>query len=76
MKFRKKMFYTHDEFMDVAVEVVKVQFQDSKKAKLKIRWWNRGWVGKPYDIFLADHKITIKNFRGWKRLNSLERYVG
>jgi hypothetical protein len=36
--------WTHEKFMDVAIEIIKVSYQDEKQAKLKIWWWNRGWV--------------------------------
>ena len=37
-KFYGGKRYIHDTAKDLAIEVVKVQFQDSKRSKLLIRW--------------------------------------
>lgn len=68
-------FWTHEKFMDVAIEILKVQYQDEKRAKLKIHWWNRGWVGEPFRPFPTPNKLKITDFSGWKPLKKLERLV-
>lgn len=45
------IFYMHKNAMDVCIEVLKVQYQDDKRIKLKVRWWNLGYVGEPYTLF-------------------------
>jgi hypothetical protein len=39
-KFFSGKRYVHDTAKDLAIEVVKVQFQDDKRSKLLIRWIN------------------------------------
>lgn len=60
--------------MDVYIEVVKVQYQDWKRAKLRVIWWNKGWVGVPFQLTnVVSLKVT--NLTGWKRLNNPIRKV-
>lgn len=75
MKFTKGL-WTHEKFMDVAIEVVKVSYMNHKKAKLKIWWWNRGWVGKPFKPFTdKTDRLVITDFTGWKKIYGLERII-
>lgn len=39
-KFTKKCKYVHDTAKDLAIEVVAVKYQDSKRIKLLIKWVN------------------------------------
>jgi hypothetical protein len=67
--------WTHEKFMDVAIEIIKVSYQDEKQAKLKIWWWNRGWVGEPFRPFSTPDRLIITDFTGWKKLDKLERML-
>ena len=69
--------WVHEDFMDVFIEVVKVQYADAKRIKLKIFWWNLGWTGSAMRIFpnSAPFEIKAKDFARWKRLESRIRTV-
>lgn len=69
--------WTHEKFMDVFFEVIKVQYTDEKRAKLRGFWWNLGWCGNPYKPFHTPETLTIqaKDFDQWKRLESRVRTV-
>lgn len=69
MSFNKGL-WEHEMFMDVFIEVLKVKYQDSKKAKLNVRWWNKGWIGEPYSISGIE-PLTILNFSGWRRADPI-----
>lgn len=43
-------YLTHPAFKDVFIEVVRIQYQDAKRVKAKIIWWNRSQTGKPFTI--------------------------
>lgn len=55
-------YWMHTNAMDVFIEVVRIQYQDNKRLKLKVRWWNLGYVGRPYCITYRPDTVTI-NFR-------------
>lgn len=70
--------WVHEDFMDVFIEVVKVQYSDPKRVKLKIHWWVLGWVGKPYRPFpgaAVTLVVQTKDIPRWKRLESRIRTV-
>lgn len=75
--------WTHVNFKDVFFEVIKVQYADQKRAKLRGYWWNLGWTGNAQRIILdeycPDRAVTIeiqaKDFAGWKHLPSRIRTV-
>lgn len=67
-------YWTHENFMDVVVQVHKTQYEDNKRSKLKVTWWNRGWSGKPWPLY-QNQPLEVKNFNGWKRINDIERFV-
>lgn len=60
--------------MDVYIEVLKVQYQDNKRAKLIVIWWNKGWVGQPFMVSLRS-RLKIVNFKGWRRLQDPIRFA-
>jgi len=62
------IFYMHKNAMDVCIEVLKVQYQDDKRIKLKVRWWNLGYAGEPYALFGdSTDKLTLSkdNWLEW-----------
>lgn len=65
-------FYMHENAMDVCIEILRLQYTDAKRVKLKIRWWNLGYVGNPFCIDARGATITIKasDIHKWKYLNS------
>lgn len=68
-KFRRG-FWTHDRFSDVFIEIVKVQFvKPNEYTKMKVNWWNRGQMGKPWIISYRPEKIKIKakDYKYWSR---------
>ncbi len=73
MKFFKGL-WEHERFMDVFIEVVKVRYQDEKRARLKIIWWNKGWTGNPMPISPIE-KLHITDFNGWKQCKNPFRKV-
>lgn len=66
--------WEHENFMDVYIEIVKVQYQDYKRAKLTVIWWNKGWVGEPFQLSQRTH-LKITNFNGWKQLKNPIRRI-
>ena len=60
--FTPNLFWTHVKFMDVVIRVVKRQYSDKKRVKLRVEWWNKsGWyIG-------VTENITIKKdqFDNW-----------
>ncbi len=62
--------------MDVFIEVLSVPYQDAKRAKLRVIWWNKGWVGTPFQLTQKE-SLKITNFNGWKPigLNKTVRFV-
>lgn len=69
-------FWTNDTFMDVFVQFLRVSYQDSKRIKVKVRWWNRGYTRNPWP--LIDSKIIIhkKDLKNWQPCNEYgERYI-
>lgn len=69
--------WVHEKFMDVFFEVIKVQYIDAKRAKLRGFWWNLGWSGNAFKILPNAETLTIqaKDFDQWKRLESRVRTV-
>lgn len=66
--------WEHEKFMDVFIRVEKVQYQDYKRAKLIVTWWNKGWTGKPWQLSLRT-RLKIENVNGWRRLKDPTRKV-
>lgn len=56
-------FYVHKEFLDVMIEVLKMQ-----DTQVEVLWWNRGYTGNPW---LIDHrpqtlKIAKRDLKDWR----------
>lgn len=66
-----KGFWLHERFMDVFIEVLRVQYRDAKRIRLRVRWWNRGASGNPFPIRMND-PITIqtKDLKHWRQCTS------
>lgn len=47
-------FWMHENGMDCCIEVLRIQYSDQKRVKVKARWWNLGYTGNPW---LIDPKI-------------------
>lgn len=73
MKFYAGL-WEHERFMDVFIEVLKVQYQDEKRAKMIVVWWNKGWEGNPWPISLRT-RLKITNFKGWRQVKNTQRKV-
>ena len=59
-------FWTHERFMDVKLLVLKVQYADARKIKVKVEWWNRR------GMFLGIRQtivISTKDLIRWARVN-------
>ena len=61
------IFWTHEKFMDVVADLT-VVYQDSKRIKVKISWWNKGYTGRPWPLgVVTKHEIPLDKFRAeWK----------
>lgn len=56
------MFYVHERFMDVFVEVLKVQYRGPDYRKIKVRWWNYGYDGSnPWCVYNKPQVIQVNN---------------
>jgi hypothetical protein len=64
-----KGFWTHQRFMDVFVEVTKVQYRGPKYLKVKVNWWNKGQSGSPFPLGVTQ-TITINNddLKYWSKI--------
>jgi hypothetical protein len=73
----RKGDYMHDKCMDVFIEVISVQYQDSVRAHLKVLWWNLGWTGEPMIINTQPEviEIKVKDYHFWRELSSRRRHV-
>ena len=68
----KRGFWEHEKFMDVFIEVLKVQYHGSEYTKLEVRWWNRGFDGSdPWLILDKPQKIKVlrEKYKEWRRYN-------
>lgn len=64
-------YYMHKNAMDVFIEIVKVQYQDSKRFKVKTLVWNLGYTGNPWPILPSFQKYEIKreDAKNWVRFD-------
>jgi len=67
LKFTKGL-WTHKRFRDVFIEVSRVQYQDHKRSKLKIVWWNKNPCGRPFRIFEDKITVGVEQYDNWERL--------
>lgn len=63
-------FYMHENAMDVCIEVVATQYKDDQKIKMKVFWWNLGYVGEPYRLFPTAEKLIVRteDWPKWKNI--------
>lgn len=61
-------FYKHNECKDVFIEVLKPQYQDSKRFKGRIRYWNLGFTGYPWVLKHNEPvEITSDQYNNWQK---------
>lgn len=69
MRFRAG-YYIHTTAKDCFIEVLKSQFQDSKRFKGRVRWWALGYTGNPWVLRWNDPiEISADQFKNWKHFN-------
>jgi hypothetical protein len=73
-------YWTHDKFMDVCIHILKVSYQDHKRAKLRVRWLCRGYEGDWYDLFPKEPRprnviVQAKDYGSWRRLTTPSRTI-
>jgi hypothetical protein len=69
MRF-KPGYYIHEAAMDVFIEILKPQYQDEKRFKGRVRYWNLGFTGNPWVIgFNEPIEIQAKDFSKWRHFN-------
>lgn len=57
-------FYIHKNAMDCYIEILKVQYQDSKRIKARVRWWVLGYTGNPWVARFNDPiEIKLEDFK-------------
>lgn len=61
--------------MDLAIEVLKTQYRDEKRIKVKVQWWNLGWTDQVYPFKREKIEIKVEDIKKWKPLESLNRKV-
>lgn len=68
----RRGFYMHENAMDVAIEVTRVQYEDSKRIKFRGKYWNLGYSGTPWLIFHQDFALEINkaDLPKWICINS------
>lgn len=65
-------FYMHENCLDVCIEVLKIQYKDSKRVKLKVNWVNLGYVGKPFILqFNRNIEIKREDLVKWKNIDDI-----
>jgi len=57
--------------MDVFIEIKSVSFRGPDYTKLKIYWWNKGQVGRPWPMLSRPSKIKIlkEHYAGWSEFS-------
>ena len=57
-------FWVHNKTMDLCIEVLEVN-----GLKLKVRWWNLGYVGDPWPIDGTEYiEILPDGLKNWSQL--------
>lgn len=65
-------FYMHANAMDCCIEIIKVQYRDSKRIKARVRWWNLGFTGNAWVLRFNDPiEISTSELPNWKQINPL-----
>ena len=60
MKFEKQKFYMHRNMKDVCIEVCAVMDQTVRHVMLQVRYWNLGYMGRPWLIEDKTSNIFIQ----------------
>lgn len=64
-------YYKHERSMDLVMEVLKTQYRDEKRIKVKVRWWNLGWTGNAWTFGQEKLEIQVSDLKNWKPCNLL-----
>lgn len=69
-------FYMHKNAVDVFIEVVKVQYRDAKRFKIKAIVWNLGYTGNPWILLpsFQKYEIKIEDAKNWIKFDPLNEY--
>lgn len=66
----RRGYYMHKDEMDCFIEILRSQYQDSKRFKGRARWWNLGFTGNPWVIRENDPiEIRVKDIKNWIPIN-------
>lgn len=64
-----RYFITHPNFMDVFIEVVRIQYQDGKRVHAKIIWWNKSYNGlNPFPLHQMPDTLKVTREK-WKEFS-------
>lgn len=61
--------YMHRNAMDLCIQVLKIQYRDSRRIKLKVRWWNLGYTGNPWPLEMERIEIKTSDWLNWRPLS-------
>lgn len=65
MGFKKHGTYIHETAKDLFIEVLKIQYLDHKRIKMKVAWFNIGF-GRPYLVDpWSNIEIPFDKFKEW-----------
>ena len=61
-------FFKHRRFNDVLMYVVRREFRDEERIKLKIRWWNIAgyWCHEGFDHVT----VKVRDLPNWRRVDA------
>ncbi len=67
-----KGYWLHQRFMDIYIKILKNQYSDGHRIKLKAIFMNRGYTGKPW-VITEPMTITImrKDLKNWQPCSEL-----
>lgn len=70
MPFHDQGYFMHNNCLDVAIHVLKVQFeQPGKYVKMKIDYYNLGYDGKPWIIERNNNfVVNVDQYHNWVKL--------
>ena len=70
-------FIMHKNSMDVAFEIVRTQYQDSRRLILKGYWINLGYMGYPFALTrVVTLKLKRKDYKAnWKEINPIIKRI-
>jgi len=71
MKFYANNYYMHTSCRDTCIFVLKNQYQDEKRATLKVQYVNLGYTGKPVNILQKNsYIIKAEEYNNWIRIDA------